>query len=118
MGVTGQEAGEYCRRQAMESLKTMDKRAYVEQMQAECRRIMGKIADAVNAAPTGNVISGSEMEVRDLMEELRKKAFQRSVQMRIDAHEAAFSPSQGRGGQAAGEQGSQLPQHAERQRAD
>ena len=61
---------------------------------------MEQIADEVNAAPTGNVISGSEMQVRDLMAELRRKAFEtadfgelsRVVQMRIDSTESNFSP--------------------------
>ena len=102
----------------MESLKTMDKQEYVGRMQEECRRIMGQIADAVNAAPTGNLISGSEMQVRDLMEELRQKAFELSVQMRIDSTESTFSPSAGCGGETPGEQGMLPPQHAHGQRAD
>jgi hypothetical protein len=101
----------------MEGLKTMDKSEYVARMQAECRGIMEQIADAVNAAPTGRVISGSEMQVRDLMEKLRQKSFELAVQMRVDSHESTFSPS-GRGGQAAGEQGSLLPQRDVVQRPD
>ena len=92
----------------MEGFKTMDKAEYVARMQAECRQIMGRIADAVNAAPTGRVISGSEMQVRDLMEELRQKSFELAVQMRVDSHESTFSPS-GRGGKTAGEQGANQP---------
>ena len=88
----------------MEGLKTMDKSEYVARMQAECRRIMEQIADAVNAAPTGRVISGSEMQVRDLMAELRHRAFETAVQMRIDSTESSFSPSAGRTGPAQGEQ--------------
>ena len=80
----------------MAGLKTMDKNAYVAQMQEECRRIMEQVADVVNNAPTGNVISGSEMQVRDLMAELRQKAYQTAVQMRIDSTESSFSPSAGR----------------------
>lgn len=102
----------------MIGLQTMDKAEYVAQMQGECRRIMGQIADAVNAAPTGNVINGSEMQVRDLMEELRRKAFELSVQMRIDSHEATFSPSAGCGGQAAGEQRPLPAQPGDGQRPD
>ena len=102
----------------MEEFKTMDKQAYVSRMQEECRRIMGQIADAVNAAPTGNVISGSEMQVRDLMEELRRKAFEISVQMRIDSQESSFSPSEGCGGEASGKQGAFEPEHADGQRPD
>lgn len=81
----------------MERLGAMDKTEYVSRMQAECRQIMEKIAEVVNAAPTGNVIGGSEMQVRDLMEELRRKAFELSVQMRVDSHESTFSPGEGRG---------------------
>jgi hypothetical protein len=93
----------------MERLLTMDRQEFVSRMQAECRRIMEQVADAVNDAPTGNVISGSEMQVRDLLGELRQKAFQTAVQMRIDSHESNFSPSEGCGGPLQGEQGAGQP---------
>ena len=102
----------------MERLLTMDKVEYVSRMQAECRRMMERVADAVNEAPTGNVISGSEMQVRDLFAELRQKAYETAVQMRIDSQESSFSPSEGRGGQAQAEQGTLQPQRADGQRAD
>jgi len=89
----------------MDRLSTMDKAEYVLRMQSECRRITELVADAVNNAPTGNVINGSEMQVRDLMEELRHKAFELAVQMRIDSHESTFSPSDRRGGKGSAEQG-------------
>lgn len=101
----------------MDRLLTMDKEAFVARMQGEMGRIMRQIADAVNNAPTGNVISGSEMQVRDLMAELRQKAFQTALQMRIDSTESSFSPSEGCGGTGDAEQGSVQPQCAERQRA-
>jgi hypothetical protein len=101
----------------MDRLLTMNKEQYVSRMQAECRRIMEQIADTVNAAPTGNVISGSEMQVRDLMAELRCKAFEIAVQMRIDSTESSFSPSEGRVGPTQGKEGAGLPQHAQRQRS-
>ena len=93
----------------MARLLTMDQQAYVARMQAECRRIMEQVAAAVNNAATGNVISGSEMQVRDLLAELRQKAFQRAVQMRIDSHELSFSPSGGGGGPTQGQQGPGSP---------
>ena len=102
----------------MEGLKTMDKDTYVARMQEECRRIMEQIAQAINDAPTGNVISGSEMQVRDLMAELRQKAFELGVQMRIDSTESSFSPSAGRLGETPAEQGTNLPQRADGQRAN
>ena len=93
----------------MDRLLTMDKEQYVSRMQSECRRIMEQIADTVNAAPTGNVISGSEMRVRDLMAELRCKAFQMAVQMRVDSTESTFSPSEGCIGQSQGKKRAGIP---------
>jgi len=102
----------------MERLLTMDKQEYLSRMQSEFRRIMEQVADAVNAAPTGNVISGSEMQVRDLMAEFRRKAFEVAVQMRIDSTESSFSPSSGCIGQGKGKQGDHRAQHVERKRTD
>ena len=90
----------------------------MSRMQEECRRIMGQIAEAINNAPTGNVISGSEMEVRDLMAQLRQKAFELGVQMRIDSSESTFSPAEGRGGAAQAKQGAGEAQRLDGQRSD
>lgn len=102
----------------MDRLLSLDKQAYLNRMQAECRRVMEQVADAVNNAPTGNVISGSEMQVRDLMAQLRHKAFELAVQMRIDSTESSFSPSDGRLGQSQGQQGDRRSQRADGQRQD
>jgi hypothetical protein len=40
-------------------------------------------------------ITGSEEKVRDLFADLRRQAFEQAVQMRMDAAEAAFPPSEG-----------------------
>jgi hypothetical protein len=82
----------------MDRLLTMDTQRFVTEMQAEVARTLAQVAEAVNQAPTGNVISGSEMAVRDLMGELRRRVFEKAVQMRIDSTESSFSPSQRRGG--------------------
>jgi hypothetical protein len=102
----------------MDRLLTMDKDAFVSRMQEEMRRLLDGVADAVNGAPTGNVINGSEMQVRDLMGEFRRKAFETAVQMRIDSTESSFSPSEGRRGDGQAEEGPEKPQHGERQRPD
>ena len=83
----------------MDRLLTMDKEKYIAEMQEEVRRLLGQVADAVNNAPTGNVINGSEMAVRDAMGELRQRAFEKALQMRIDSTESSFAPSEGRDGQ-------------------
>ena len=49
---------------------------------------------AVNDAPDGEWIARSEEQVRDLSAEFRKRVFEQAVQQRIDAAEAAFSPSE------------------------
>jgi hypothetical protein len=102
----------------MDRLLAMDKEQFISRMQAEFRQTFAEIADAVNNAPDGNVISGSEMRVRDVMAELRRKAFETAVQMRIDSTESSFPPSKGRIGQPQAEQGEVQPQHAQRQRTD
>ena len=81
----------------MDRLLTMDKEQFVARMQQEMRRTLERIADAVNDAPTGRVISGSEAQVRDLVAEFRRQAFETAVQMRVDSTESSFSPSGGRG---------------------
>jgi len=89
----------------MDRLLPMDKDEYVRQMRVEVDRILGQVADAVNNAPDGNVINGSEMQVRDLMTELRKAAYEKAMQMRIDSTESSFPPSERCCGQAPGKQG-------------
>jgi hypothetical protein len=49
--------------------------------------------EAVNEAPDGQWISGSEEQVRDLTGAMRQRIFERAVQRRVDAAEAAFPPS-------------------------
>lgn len=87
----------------MERRQTADRERYLAEMQPEVRRILGQVIDAVNSAPVGNVISGSEMEVRDAMVQLQRLAFEKAVQLRGDSAESSFSPSAGRGGPGAGE---------------
>jgi hypothetical protein len=47
----------------------------------------------VNQAPVGQVINASEEKVRDLFARFRHSAYQTALQLKIDAAEAAFSPS-------------------------
>ena len=86
----------------MERLLLLDENEFAARMRDETDRIMREIARAVNAAPSGKIINGSEMQVRDLMAQLRQKAFELSLQMRIDSTESSFSPSAGRIGQSQG----------------
>src|SRR5512132_3969524 len=100
----------------MDRLLQMDRQKYVAQMRAEVERVLGKVADAVNAAPDGKVIDASEWEVHDLMEELRRVAYEKALQMRIDSTEESFFPSQRRHGPVEAEQGARIAEHELRER--
>ncbi len=79
----------------------MDREAFKRQMRAELEIFMEDVADAVDSAPAGRVIRDSEEPVRDLLAEFRQKAFEKAIQLKVDAAEAAFPPSEQSGdGQA------------------
>jgi hypothetical protein len=75
------------------ALPKLDRKAYEEQMRAEFERAMREVADAVDGAPQGRVIRDSEEKARDALDHFRKMAYEKAVQMKVNAAEAAFSPS-------------------------
>ncbi len=79
----------------MESPPKLSRDEFITQMRAKMEAMLGQVADAINEAPPGQVISGSEEQVRDLFADLRQQAFETGLQMRVNAAEAAFSPSEG-----------------------
>lgn len=81
----------------MESMPKLSREAYIQAMRQRVERLLGEVADAVNEAAAGQIITGSEEKVRDLFADLRRQAFEQAVQMRVDAAEAAFPPSTGPG---------------------
>jgi hypothetical protein len=102
----------------MERLEELDREAFVREMQGEVRAAMLQVADAVNGACDGQVINGSEMAVRDAMDALKRKAFEKALQMRIDSTESTFSPSQGRVGEShATSPGKNAARHNDHERA-
>ena len=68
-------------------------------MRGITEELLRGVATAVNEAPNGAWINGSEMEVRDLLGDFRRKAYETALQMRIDAAQAAFSPGGCKDGQ-------------------
>ena len=79
----------------MESTPKLSRDEFIKQMRTKMEEALGKIADAVNEAPPGRIIAGSEEQVRDVFADLRKNAFETALQMRLNAAEAAFPPSEG-----------------------
>jgi hypothetical protein len=80
----------------MEPTPQIERDEYIQQMRQEMEEMLGQVADAINEAPPGYIIAGSEEKVRDLFADLRKRAYEKGVQMRVNAAEAAFPPSEGR----------------------
>jgi len=66
---------------------------FVESMKDEIEQYVKEVMEAVNEAPDGEWIAGSEERVRDLSAEMRRRVFEKAVQKRVDAAEAAFPPS-------------------------
>ena len=79
---------------------------YIEEMREMTQTMLREVAEAVNKAPDGAWINGSEMEVRDALAVFRRKAYEKALQMRMDAAQAAFSPGGCSDGQAFAKQGS------------
>ena len=79
----------------MPSEPKLSRDEFIEQMREKMEAMLGRVADAINEAPPGQIISGSEEQVRDLFADLRQQAFEKGLQMRVDAAEAAFPPSEG-----------------------
>jgi hypothetical protein len=75
----------------------MSRQEFIERMRPKVEEALGQVADAVNEAPPGQIIAGSEEPVRDLFADLRRDVYEMAVQMRLDAAEAAFPPSEGPG---------------------
>lgn len=88
----------------MEKSPRVSPEQFADSMKQEFEEFAKQVMDAVNDAPDGQWISGSEEQVHDLCARMRQKIFERAVQKRVDAAEAAFPPSaRPDDGQAVGE---------------
>jgi hypothetical protein len=79
----------------MDRLAKITKEELVRRMRAEFEKTMAEVVEAVNAAPDGHLIDGSEERCRDVPGEFRRVAYEAAVQLRVEATEsdASFSPS-------------------------
>ena len=81
----------------MDSTPELSREQFIARMQSYVAQALGQVADAINDAAPGQVIDASEERIRQLFADLRRQAFELGLQMRIDAAEAAFPPSEGSG---------------------
>ena len=77
----------------METSPRVPPQEFADSMKQEFEEFAAKVMQAVNDAPDGQWIAGSEEQVRDLSAVMRRKIFEKALQKRIDAAEAAFPPS-------------------------
>jgi hypothetical protein len=77
----------------METSPRVSPQQFAESMKDEIEQFAKQVMEAVNDAPDGEWIAGSEEQVRDLSAEMRRRVFEAAVQKRVDAAEAAFPPS-------------------------
>jgi hypothetical protein len=80
----------------MDGTPKLDRERYLQEMRAQVEAVLLKVADAVNNAAPGRVITDSEEPAREAFAQFREAAYSHAVQMRLDAAEAAFSPSAAR----------------------
>ncbi len=78
----------------MDPLPPLSPEALLQALRGRFEELCRGVAEAVNQAPTGQVLNGSEEPVRDLLADFRQAVYQTAVQLRLDAAEAAFSPDQ------------------------
>lgn len=83
----------------------MDKEVLKRQLMERCQAALDEALRAVDEAPDGQWIAGSEWEVRDIFQKLTADCFGRMIQERVDGlpsgAQAAFSPGGLFGGAAA-----------------
>lgn len=79
----------------------LDREELLQELLAEAERTVNEVADAVDNATAGRLIRDSEEPARDALDRFRKVVYERVLQAKIDAAEAAFPPSDERGDGAA-----------------
>jgi hypothetical protein len=97
----------------MDSVPAVTPQAYMERMRSVTEKMLSEVMEAVNQAPDGAWINGSEMQVREVLAEYRRQAYEMALQMRVEAAEAAFSPDGEIDGSSSAQQGVGDSQHGD-----
>ena len=75
------------------SIPAIEVEAFRAAMGQDIEDCLRAVTEAVNAGRAGSVIQDSEEPVRQAVAKLRQKLFEKAIQMKTNAAEAAFSPS-------------------------
>jgi hypothetical protein len=65
----------------------------INRLRGEFEQLCRDVSVAVNQATPGRILTDSEEKVRDLLARFRQQTYQAAVQLRLDAAQAAFPPS-------------------------
>ena len=76
-----------------DSLPKLDRVRLLAELLVEAERTVNEVADAVDNARAGRVIRDSEEPARDALDRFRQVVYERVLQAKVTAAEAAFSPS-------------------------
>ncbi len=79
----------------------LDRKRLRAELMLEFEKVVQEVSDAVDDAPAGRIIADSEEPVRDTLDRFRERVYERVLQQKINAAEAAFSPSEERGDRQA-----------------
>jgi hypothetical protein len=71
----------------------IDAKQLEESLRKDIEQCIAAVVQAVDGARVGAIIDESEEPVREATGRLRQKIFEKAIQMKTDAAEAAFSPS-------------------------
>ena len=77
----------------MDALPRLDRDGLRKRMLAEFDRTLDEVADAIDNAQAGRLIRDSEQPARVALERFREAVYEAAMQAKVDAAEAAFSPS-------------------------
>jgi hypothetical protein len=83
------------------ALPKLDRARLLKELLIEAERTVNEVADAVDNAPAGRVIRDSEEPARDALDRFRRLVYERIMQAKVTAAEAAFPPSAQRGDRPA-----------------
>ena len=75
----------------------IDRQRLEDLLKDDFQRCLAEVTQAVDKARTGAIIDESEEPVRMATSRLRQMIFEKAIQMKTDAAEAAFFPSQEQG---------------------
>lgn len=70
----------------------ISKEALKKMTAADVETLLGEVEAAMNSAPDGAIIAGSEEAVREAMARFRQRLYEKAVQLTADAEASAFSP--------------------------